>query len=98
MMKTHKMLMRSCTMLSKGLNHTASVALRFANWSQTKSDYLKWFVAQQQTNSEPNLSQWANRLIEYCDSDIIVDVYKRFEALVRVGLTPEHAFRLVVSL
>lgn len=46
--------------------------------------------------TRPSLYQWANRLIEYVDSDRIVEVFNRFEALVRAGISPDHAFRMVV--
>lgn len=45
---------------------------------------------------EPNLQQWANRLIEHVDSAFIVDAYRHFAFLVENGLEPEHAFEIVI--
>lgn len=48
-----------------------------------------------ESNTRPSTYQWANRLIEYIESDRIVEVFSRFEALVQAGIAPDHAFRMV---
>ena len=82
---------------SNVLSSMSLTSLSFANWCQTKSDQLKWYSSKKYMNQQPDLMQWANRLIEYVDKELIVFAFKRFELLVKAGVAPDHAFRLVTQ-
>lgn len=45
----------------------------------------------------PEFIQFLNRLIEYVDSDHIIEAAKKFLFLVDSGMEPNHAFKVVIS-
>lgn len=76
----------------------SSFALSVALKTEAIAHFIRLSAAHIESKSkEPNLMQWANRLIEFVDSDNVLDAFRRFESLVRSGIAPDHAFHMVVS-
>lgn len=86
---------KTLKMVSWTLDRLISYSLHFAAWAYERNE--KIYALIQQMDTPPTLKQWANRLIEHVDTEEVVNVYNRFVQLVHSGLSPEHAFKVVVD-
>lgn len=86
---------KTLRMVSWTLDRLISYSLNLAAWAYERNE--KIYTLLQQMDNPPTLKQWANRLIEHVDTDEVVGVYNKFVQLVYSGLSPEHAFKVVVD-
>lgn len=45
----------------------------------------------------PTVAQYYQRLIEFYDPPYLLEAAKRMDRLIVLGVTPEHAFRMITS-
>ena len=49
------------------------------------------------TKKAPTVAQYYQRLIEFYDPPYVLEAAKRLDRLIQLGVSPEHAFRMITS-